>query len=80
VLIDGRRVSFHTALRQLTSLNERWSLTELRVICTIAGECRKLTWEPHFLFLICWNKMWEVKAMVNKWVVMKVQNPEHKYA
>jgi hypothetical protein len=71
MLIDGRRVSFHTALRQLTSLNERWSLTELRVICTKEGWCRKLTLEPHFLILIYWNKMWKVKSMVNKWVVMK---------
>ena len=66
MVTDGRRVSFHTALRQLTSLNVRWSLTELRVICTIAGECRKLTLEQYFLILIHWNKMWKVKTMVRK--------------
>jgi len=46
---DWRRVSFRSEQKQSTSLHERWCLSELRVICTIAGEYRQLTHQPRGL-------------------------------
>ena len=40
-LNDGTTVTFHKPQKQ-SSLNERHSLTELREICTVAGEMGRL--------------------------------------
>jgi hypothetical protein len=46
-------------------VNERQNLTELIVICTIAGECRKLTLEPCGPSVVYWNQSQEVETLVS---------------
>jgi hypothetical protein len=67
-LSDLRRVSFHEAQKQTTSLNERWSLTKLQVFCTIAGEWGKANCQP-FGSQAQWNHSKEVKTVTLKWVI-----------
>jgi len=54
-LNDGRTVSFHKAQKQPASLYERPSMTELRVICTRAGDCRMPTSQLNGLIPKCKN-------------------------
>jgi hypothetical protein len=61
-------VSLHKTQKQSTSLNERWSLTKLRVLCTRAGAWGKANCQP------CgsqaqWNHSKEVETVVLKWVI-----------
>jgi hypothetical protein len=46
MLNGGRRVSVDTTQKQSVSLNGRQSITELGVICIMAGQCVKQTWQP----------------------------------
>jgi hypothetical protein len=46
--------------------NERHSLSELIVICTIIQELGK-----HGLILIFWNQLQKIKTVVLMWVAMK---------
>jgi len=54
-LNDGRTVSFHKAQKQPTSLNERQSMTELRVICATAGKWGMPTSQVNGLIPKCKN-------------------------
>ena len=54
-LNDGRTVSFHKAWKQPTSLNERESMTELRVICTMAEKWGMPTSQVNGLIPKCRN-------------------------
>lgn len=49
-----------------TPYNKRWSLTELRVLYTIAGESEKPTCQLLGLVLICQNKSQNVETKVLK--------------
>ena len=69
--------SFHKSQKQ-SSLNERHSLTELRVICTIPGQLERLTVPPPGLSPLCRNKSRKVKINELKWVFMKGRNTEHR--
>jgi len=51
------------------SLSERQSLTELRVMCTIAGKLGLLTCQSCILTLIYWNWLQEV-GMIFGWFHM----------
>lgn len=63
----------YEAWKKSTSFNERQSFSELRFICTIAGEWAKPTWQPCSFILIQWNQSCKVETMVLKWVITKDQ-------
>jgi hypothetical protein len=52
---ERKRVSFHKAQNQSTSLNERQSLTELRMACTTAGKLGKPMHQLCSLIATHWN-------------------------
>jgi len=63
-----------------TSLNERQSLTEQRVICAIAGVRGKLALQPRGLFPIRLQESRKVETVVLKWIITNSRNPEHGYS
>lgn len=52
------------------------SLTQLSMICTVAGQCGKLMRQAYGHFMIHWNHSQWAETIVLKWVVMKTQNPD----
>jgi len=56
--------------------HERWSLTELCVICVVAGEWEKLDLPVYVLIGVRWHKLQKVKTGVLK-LVLTGQNPVH---
>jgi hypothetical protein len=62
-------VSFHKTQKQLTSLNRRCSLTEVRVLCAIAWERGKSAHQSHGLILIQWNQSRKIKIIALKWMI-----------
>jgi len=56
--------------------HERWSLTELCVICVVAGESKKLDLPVYVLIGVHWPKLQKVETAVLK-LVLTGQNPVH---
>jgi hypothetical protein len=63
--------------KPLTSIDERLSVTELRVSCAISAEEGQLTSLLCGLILTYWNQSQRFKTLALKWVIVKGQNPEH---
>jgi hypothetical protein len=56
--------------------HERWCLTELSVICVVAGEREKLHLPVYVLIGVRWHKLQKVETVVLK-LVLTGQNPVH---
>ena len=54
--------------------HERWSMTELSMICVLAGEWEKLDFPAYVLMRVCWHKLQKVKTVVLKLVPTGGQN------
>jgi len=61
-----------------TSLNERLGLTELKVICAIAGKWEKPILQPSGCIPIRLNQSRKVKTIAIKWVTTKGRNTDHR--
>jgi len=51
-------------------------VSEVRVICAVAGDWHSTTLLSHVLILVYWNKSWRVKRMLLKLVIMTALNPK----
>ena len=61
-------------MKAVYQLHERWGVSELRVICTVAEEWGKLTCQLHDRILIHWNLSWKVITLPLKSLVTKGLN------
>jgi hypothetical protein len=59
------------------SLNKRWRLLELRVICAVAGEWGKPTCNLLGLIPICQNQSQKVQTVALKLVIPRDGSPEN---
>ena len=56
--------------------HERWSLTELSVMCVVAGEWENLDLPAYVLIGVHWHKLQKVETVVLK-LVLTGQHPVH---
>jgi hypothetical protein len=67
-------------LKVRSALSRVISVTELRVVCAIAGECGKPTRQPRLPFPICGKKKRNVETVVFKWVIANARNANFEIA